>query len=180
MRALRSHGLTLVELLVVIAILGIAASAAIPFLSSTGPERLDAASQAFADAIRFARNEAIRTGIPHGFAITTDPPAIRLFSADMTTSPPTPVYDMRDPLSRQPYTVDLAAQPYLAVDSVSSSARYHGSCSSTGETLFDGHGTPYCRKPYPVFLEQASLVFRIAGRQRVLTLDGSSGRVSVQ
>jgi prepilin-type N-terminal cleavage/methylation domain-containing protein len=180
MRAWRSHGVTLVELLVVIAILGIAAGAAIPFLSSTAPQRLDAATSAVADAIRFARNESIRTGIPHGFAISTSPPAIRLFSANMGTSPPTPVYDVRDPLSKQLYRVDLTAASYLSVDSLSQNPGFHGSCTTAGEIVFDARGTPYCRNPYPVFLRRDSLTFRVGGLNRVLTLEGSSGRVSVQ
>ena len=70
MKVLRSHGVTLVELLVVIAILGIAAVVAIPeFFSSSNPHTLDLAAEEVANAIRFARSEAIRLDKPHGFRV---------------------------------------------------------------------------------------------------------------
>ena len=59
--ALRSRGVTLPELLIVLTILGVAAAVAIPSLSSSNPQTLDLAAEEFANAMRFARSEALRT-----------------------------------------------------------------------------------------------------------------------
>lgn len=180
MRALRSHGVTLIELLVVVAILGIVAATAIPYLSSANPQQLDAAAQAFADTIRFARSESLRTGVPHGYAVDTAQQRIRVFRADLSTSPPGAVYDVRHPVSKKPYTIDLRTDPRFPVDTISGGATYQGNCNSTGETVFDVHGRPYCRNPYPVFFRQGSLTLQLGGLRRVVTLDGVAGRVTVQ
>lgn len=180
MRALRSHGVTLVELLVVVAILGIVAATAIPYLSSTNPQQLDAAAQSFADAIRFARSEALRTGVPHGYSVDPAQQRIRVFRADMSTSPPGAVYDVRHPVSKKIYAVNLRTDPRFPVDAISGGATYQGSCNSTGETVFDTRGRPYCRDPYPVFYRQGSLTLQLDGHRRVVMLDGVAGRVTVQ
>jgi prepilin-type N-terminal cleavage/methylation domain-containing protein len=57
-----ANGFSLVELLIVIIILGVAAKAAIPFLSSGDDEKLDVAASEIVQALRFARAEAIRIG----------------------------------------------------------------------------------------------------------------------
>jgi prepilin-type N-terminal cleavage/methylation domain-containing protein len=56
-----ARGFTLAEMLVVVAILGIVAVAAVPMLM-VSETRLDAASQEVGNALRFAVNEARRTG----------------------------------------------------------------------------------------------------------------------
>lgn len=180
MRALRSHGVTLVELLVVVAILGIVALAAIPFLSNANPQRLDAAAQTFAAAIRFARSEAIRTGMPYGYSVTVAQQRIRVYRADLGTSPPTPVYDVYHPLRKQRYDIELQADRTLAVDAVNGTAVFRATCNSVAEAVFDASGVPYCRDPFHVFLRQATLTLSLAGQTRRVVLDGISGRVTVQ
>lgn len=180
MRELRSHGVTLVELLIVISILGIVAMAAIPFLPSAVPPQLETDARGFAGAIRFARSEAIRTGIPHGFSVDTAQQRLSVFRADMSSNPPTPVYDVYNPISKQLYVVSLASEPYAVVDTVSRNALYQGTCSATGDTLFDSRGKSYCRDPWPVLLRNGSLTLSSNGYQRRIVLDGITGRVTLQ
>lgn len=180
MQAVRSQGFTLVELLIVTAILGIVALAAIPFLSSADPQRLDAAARSFADAIRFARDEAVRTGAPYGFTVTPSQRRIRVFRADMSGSPPSAVYDVYHPVSKKPFDIDLRAETQMSVDTLAATSSYRGACNTTEETVFDSRGRAYCRNPYPVFCRQARLTLSLAGHNRVLTLDGFTGRVTIQ
>ena len=97
MRKSRSHGVTLVELLVVVSILGVVALVAIPDFSSSNPQTLDLAAEEFANAMRFARSEAIRTGEPRGFRQPADTKRIRVFRPDTGTSPWTLNYDVYHP-----------------------------------------------------------------------------------
>ncbi|MEZ5542666.1 MAG: GspH/FimT family pseudopilin [Pseudomonadota bacterium] len=175
-----SHGVTLVELLVVVAILGIVAVAAIPFLSSVDPQRLEAAARVYAEAIRFARSEALRTGTPYGYSVIPAEQRIRVFRADMGTSPPTPVYDVYDPVSKRLYDVSLQGDSTRGIDALASSPVYRATCNSSTDAVFDASGRPVCRNPYGVFLRQATLRLGRSGLDRVVTLDGVSGRVTVQ
>ena len=110
MRELRSHGVTLVELLVVITILGVVAVVAIPNFSSSNPQTLDLAAEEFANAMRFARSEAIRTGEPRGFRQRSDTKRIRVFRPDTGTAPWTLNYDVYHPLTKQLYDIKLDNQ----------------------------------------------------------------------
>ena len=111
---LRSHGVTLVELLVVITILGIVAVVAVPDFRSGEPQRLELAAEEFAGAMRFARSEAIRLGVPRGFRQQSSTKRIRVFRPDTGTSPWTLNYDVYHPLSKQIYDIDLDTHPFAA------------------------------------------------------------------
>ena len=96
-REYRQRGFTLLELTLVSAILGVIAVAALPNLASSDPSRLDLAALQVADAMRYARSEAIRTGVPHGFRQEISQKRIRVMRPDMADTPATLVYDVYHP-----------------------------------------------------------------------------------
>jgi prepilin-type N-terminal cleavage/methylation domain-containing protein len=179
MRQLRSHGVTLVELLIVIAILGIAAAVAIPFLSATRPYQVELASSGFANAIEYARSEAMRTGQPYGFTLDVSTQRVRVFRADTSSTPPTPVYDVYNPVSRQLYDVQPGTSQFDALDAVSAAPKYRGNCLDTRNTVFDAHGVAYCNNPGSILLQDLLVTFRLGGLQQQLRLDGVNGMVSM-
>ncbi len=176
----RSHGVTLVELLVVVAIIGVVAVAATPFLSSANPHQLDLAAEEFADAMRFARSEAMRTGDPHGFRQQSTAKWIKVFRADTGTSPWTLNYDVYHPVGKQLYDVNLNRHPFAVADSVSRTPVFMGACNQTGNVYFDANGIPRCANPETVLLEQFAVSLTKGGHTRVVTLHGITGRVTVQ
>jgi prepilin-type N-terminal cleavage/methylation domain-containing protein len=180
MRELRSHGVTLVELLIVIAILGVAAAVAIPGLSSSDPQTLDLAAEEFANAMRFARSEAIRTGEPHGFRGDASNQRIRVFSLDTGTSPWTVNYDVYHPVSKKPYDISLSNHPFASVDIITPNRVYRGTCNKSANVYFDTTGTPWCADPETVLLDRFDVTLTLGPHSRVVTLHGITGRVTVQ
>ena len=180
MRKSRSHGVTLVELLVVVSILGIVALVAIPDFSSSNPQTLDLAAEEFANAMRCARSEALRTGEPRGFRQPHDKKRIRVFRPDTGTSPSTLNYDVFHPVSKQLYDIRLNTHPFAYADSIDHTFNYRASCNQPGNIHFDRNGIPRCTDPENVFLEQFEVTLKLGAHKRVVTLHGITGRVTIQ
>ncbi len=180
MGELYSRGVTLAEILVVLAILGMAAVVAIPSLSGTDPHALDLAAQQFAEALRYARSEAIRTAEPRGVRIQAGQRRIRVFRPDAPALPATPVYDIHHPVTRQLHDIDLDTHPFASADSVSRSAIFQGSCDAPSYIYFDAQGIPWCWDPVTVLLQRQDVTLTLGSATRTVTLDGITGRVTVQ
>ena len=176
----RNSGFTLTEILAVVAILGIVASVAIPSFSSTNPQPLDLAAEEVANAMRFARSEAVRLGSPIGFRQHSPNKSIRVFRPDTGTSPWTLNYDVRHPHSKHLYDIKLNSHPFAAADSLTHNRLYRGTCDRPHDVYFDSNGTPWCAEPETVLLEQFDVTLTLGPHSRVVTLHGISGRVTVQ
>lgn len=177
---LGQRGYSLLELVAVVFILGIAASVAIPHISTVDPDGLDIAAEEIAQAMRYARSEAIRTGEPRGFRQSTSNRRIRVFRPDTTTSPWTLNYDVYHPVSKKLYDIELDAHPFAAVSSISHNTVYRGTCNTTENVYFDEGGVPRCADPETVLLDQFDVTLTLDGHSRTVTLHGVTGRVTVQ
>ncbi len=171
------RGYTLTELLVVVVLLGLAAAIALPSFEPADDADLDLVTTEFANAIRFARSEAIRTGEPHGFRYLSAQKRIRVFSADTSTNPAGLLWDVRHPVDKTLYDYTLPAR-YLA-DGIVRDAEFRGTCDTPGIVYFDANGTPWCNDPATVLVDTFTLRFNVEPIPEV-RLDGITGRVTVQ
>ncbi len=180
MRELRSQGITLLETLIVVSLLGIVAVVAIPGFRSAEPQRLELAAQTFAQAMRFARSEAIRLGRPVGFRQQNAQKRMRVYNLDTSTSPWTLIYDVYHPVSKKIYDIKLDDHPLAQADTVTNNRVFRGSCDNFSNVYFDPNGVPFCANPETVLVEQFDITLTLGGHSRVVMLDGITGRVTVQ
>jgi len=176
----RETAYTLVEILIVVSLLGIVAAVAVPNYSSVNPQPLDLAAEEIANAMRFARSEAMRLGSPIGFRQHSINKRIQVFRVDTGTAPWTLNYDVYHPHSKHLYDIELDSHPFAAADAVSHNRVYRGTCNKPGNVYFDSNGTPWCAEPETVLLEQFDVTLTLGSHSRVVTLHGISGRVIVQ
>ncbi len=173
-------GYTLVELVITITILAVIAAIAVPAFSSSDEKELQQVAEEFAAAIRFARTESIRTGEPHGFRFLTNQYRIRVFTADTSGNPWTWIWDVYHPVDKR--LIDYTFPPDLAGAGppVTHSPVYRGTCDRQGVIYFDANGTPWCLEPETVLLDSYRLDFDTGNAQVSVSLDGITGRVTVQ
>lgn len=176
----RQDGRTLLEMLIVVAIIGLVAATAVSSSSSTHLHRLMLAGSEVADAFRFAREEARRTGIVHG--VSTDVPnnLIRVFRLDQGPNPNLKVYDVYQPITKQLYAVNIDGTPYAGVVLNGYGGQMVGSCSDPGNIAFDAGGVVRCVQPIATRINNASVELTAGQLVRTVVIDSYSGRVTVQ
>jgi prepilin-type N-terminal cleavage/methylation domain-containing protein len=103
------QGFTLIEVLIAVALIGILGLALIPLLSAQNPTKLDLAAAEVGNALRFAINEAERTG---GYILVdgSDSGHLRIFHSNASADS---VATVTDPLTKRPLDID-ASSPALS------------------------------------------------------------------
>ena len=174
-----SRGYTLTELLVVVILIGLAASVALPSLRPGEIAAVDSAAGELASALRFAQTEALRLSDERGFERTTAF-RVRLFSLDNSSSPATPVFDVRHPVDKQLYDRDLEHSPVGFEGTITSHPQFRGTCNQPDLLRFDARGMPWCIDPANIPLLRYEFTFSQGTSSRVVTLQGINGRITVQ
>ena len=180
MKDVPSQGFSLLELLLVLMVLGIVVVAAVPGLSPGDQKRLELAASEIAVAMRYARSEALRTGEPRGFQLQTTEARIRVVSADTSSNPWTPRYDVEHPGVHNFYDIDLASRPTAGIDAITRNAVFHGNCNNSDLIFFDAGGMPSCGDSGGALVDQYDVTLSFGSQSRVVSLHGITGRVTVQ
>lgn len=184
----QQRGLHLIELLIIIAILGMTAVVALPHLAATDPARLDLAAQEVADALRFARAEALRTGLPHGALVDHDASQatykdLAVYRVDTAASPFGIAALSYHPVDKQAYDralgggaqgsgirLDSASAPF-AFDTIAGQQHLH----------FDASGVPVLyRNGVAKRLLSGAVTLGNGREQRTVSVAPVTGRVTVQ
>ncbi len=174
------YGYTLVELSLVVLILAIMAAAVVPSLMPADSGKLDAAAQEIADAIRFARSEAMRLRQPHGFRVVFPERKVRVYRPNTGVVPWLPEYDVYHPVSKKPYTIYLDQELFASADSISGIREYRATCDQKPYVYFDVDGVPRCLNPHEVLLKTYDVTLTSGSNQRVVSLKPITGQVTIE
>lgn len=173
----RAAGFTLTEILIAVVVLGIAASALIPDSTPREDLRLDVALDEVENALIFARGEALRTAVPHGVRFRTSLDKIEVFRLDLSGPSPVEVYDVRHPLDRKLYDVDLDDFPYTAGATASADFRYEVSGAPSLAVAFDARGEPVAANDLDPAIQDGVVTVALGPRSRTVTVAQLTGRI---
>ncbi|WP_365889317.1 hypothetical protein [Desulfuromonas sp.] len=133
-----------------------------------------------ADALRFARAEALRTGRPHGVEASAAAQQVRLYRLDFSVDPPDREYVVRHPLDKKLYDLQFqAAGPLAGARLESVAIRYAGLEPGQAFLHFDARGTPRLYDAGALRrLESAIIRVSGAGDEVLLQVNPVTGRVT--
>ncbi len=174
-----SLGFTLLEITLVVLLLAITAVVAMSNMAVNDQYKLDQAAKEIAQAMRYARSQAMSLNAPYGFRQQSVAKRMRVFRLDTSTSPATLEYDVYHPVSKKLYDIQFDNHPTAAVDSITRQADFFGTCNQGHKVYFDGQGIPWCTDPSNIMLDHFQVILELKGHTRVVTLEGRTGRVSL-
>ncbi len=174
------RGYTLVELVLFFVIVSALATVVLPTLAPGQSIKLDLVATEIADAMRFARVEALRLGVARGFRQESTTKRVRVFSMDTQTTPATLVYDIYHPIDKQIYDKSFEVQPFAFTGDMNHTQTYRGTCNIPENIFFDAGGIPWCADPDDVLLDRFDVTLTLGVDSRVVTLHGLTGRVTIQ
>ena len=181
----RCRGVTLTELLVVVIILGLLAAVAAPGLRSADPAKLDLAATQIAEAIRFARSEAMRTGQVHSVLVKHQTEEVNADKTDLTTQPPSAEYLLHHPISRQLYEFNVSTARTTAGIEITNTQEVFdfSGISRRRRLMFDAQGKPIFIRTSTgetYHLAVGQILLGYGTHQRIVQVDPYTGRVTIQ
>ncbi len=179
-RSAANRGYTLLELVVVTTILAVLAAVALPGFNPSQDEKLYLAAVRVAEALRYARTEAIRSGEPHGVEVFSNTDQVVASKANMIPATPVPLLTLIDPVSKQPLDLNLAQDGTTAgVDVVGQPFSY--GAGDFGIVLFDAQGMPFWKSGGTFYqLDDGLVQLGLAGQQRSVRVAPVTGRVTIE
>lgn len=183
--SLQCRGFTVTELLVVVIIVGLLAVVATPALRSADPNKVDLAATQLAEALRFARSEAMRTGQVHSVQVRQNEEDFAAEKTDLSFEPAGAEFILRHPVTKQLFEQDFDDPgPVLGVDiSNSQDAFHYAGLGRRQRLMFDANGQPIYIKPIAgetYHLTSANIKLKLGDRQLQVRVAPYTGRVTIQ
>lgn len=176
----KSHGFTLLELLIVLALLATIAAIAMPSDAQGRVQSLELAATQVADALRFAREESRRTGNMHGVTPDAGANTIGVFRLDEGPNPNLKIFDVYQPVTKQLYKIDLNTSGYRGVTLGAIGGQMVGTCNDIGNLAFDAAGVVRCTEPAATRILGADIELKLDSNLMTVSVDGHTGRVTIQ
>lgn len=176
----RQQGRTLLEMMIVVAIIGLMAALTVPSSAPANQRKLDLAGAEVADAFRFAREEARRTGTMHGVATDIPNDLVRVFRLDEGPDPNLKVFDVYHPVTKQLYAIQLSGPPYNGVTLSGDGGQMVGTCNDPGNYAFDSGGVVRCTEPTATRINSAYVDLTAGQLTQSVVIDSYTGRLSIQ
>ena len=176
-------GVSLAEMLVVVAVLAVAATIAVPSADVVSPAVADAAASQVAEAMRFARREALRTRTYH--VVRLDPAAQTLRVYRLRTSGPVAedtANPVKHPVDRRTYLINFSKDP-AAATIVGAVFRYQNG-ATTNYASFGPDGAPadihgWLLKDVDPLKNEGVVTIRRGNAERTVRLAPVTGRVTL-
>jgi prepilin-type N-terminal cleavage/methylation domain-containing protein len=176
-----ARGYTLVEILIVVSLITVLAAVALPSLRPAEHEQLDLAASWIAEKVRFARAEALRTASPIYLEINRDTERLLVAQADLTGATVAPGTTLRDPISKEPLDLILSSAPSTAGIDITAWPFNYPNGGAQASVVFDARGLPVRKAGGNYQLMTASdITLTRRGQQRVVRVDRTTGRVTIQ
>lgn len=167
-------------MLIVVAILSVIAAIAVPSSEPALREKLSLAGSLTADAFRFARDEAAHTGVVHGVFADKAGNKLQVFRLNEVPIVNVAELDVRHPVSKQLYIVQLDDGMLSGVSIQSLAGTPVGVCTATQYVGIDPTGAVICIEPTTSRIEDVSLTLEYDGIEKSVEIDSFSGRITVQ
>ena len=181
----KQQAFTLLEMLIAVTIVALVATIALPSLSTGDIKKVDIAATEIANAIRFARSEALRTGEGHGLTVSQVTQQVTVKKYDLTTAPISTLGTLTHPINKHPYdfNVNTSASTKGVTISNSSDIFDYGSEGRRRSLIFDPNGVPIWiigSDPSRHLLVDGTVELSYRKHQRRVSVSPMTGRVTVQ
>ncbi|NIR30995.1 MAG: hypothetical protein GWN84_17100 [Gammaproteobacteria bacterium] len=160
-------------------VLSIVALVALPGLSTSDGNKLTLAASEIAEALRFARSEARRTGVHHGVRVTADKRRVRVFWLDTGTAPPTERFEVRHPTDKKIYDIDVTEGFFTGGVQAVATFQYEVGGEEQRAVAFDVRGEPVASTDLRP-LVSGSVTVSDGGATGMITVTPVVGRITVQ